>query len=607
LVLACHLFEDYLSMALPHGQSSTRREPGAVARLSLEKKLPILGGGILLIVVIAVSIAAYVEVRRVSLDAANQRLESVTSQLRDALRNSGAQLRTTALLAAKQPDIVEFARSRDPRLRQRALDGIQYKGAQPGQVIAVELRDSTDAVILSTSPGPSGKLVTSATRRQSIAPDSAAVGLLQRLGDAIVYPAIAGIHDAPGVYLVQWRQLTATRQAREDAARLIGFDASLLIGNADGSQWTDLVEAAAAPQKTAHVQPVQGTPWVIAMDFPRAAVLAPVQSFVRWKIAFVVIALVVSLGATWIVSRRITRPLRELTEAARGLAAGGLERPPRIDRADEIGQLGDAFAVMASEVRESRRDLEAKVDERTRDLNAALEELHQAQETLVRRERLAILGQLAGGVGHELRNPLGVMTNAVYYLRMVLAGQPPNIHEYLGILQQQITLSEKIVSDLLDFARSKQPQRATVSLTEITAAQIERLGLTNGVRVDAHLPATVPPVFVDKVQIGQIVFNLLTNAVQAIDGSGVISVAAGVDDRSVYVDVTDSGNGVDPANIDRIFEPLFTTKARGIGLGLAVSRTLARANDGELTVTSPPGEGATFRLALPVANTGGAV
>jgi signal transduction histidine kinase len=145
------------------------------------------------------------------------------------------------------------------------------------------------------------------------------------------------------------------------------------------------------------------------------------------------------------------------------------------------------------------------------------------------------------------------------------------------------------------------------SLTEITSAQLERLGDTNGVHIDTRLPPTVPPVFVDKVQVGQIVLNLLTNAVQAIDGSGVITVTAGTDDGHAYVEVNDSGGGVDPANIDRIFEPLFTTKARGIGLGLAVSRTLARANEGELSVSSPPGEGATFRLTLPVANTGAAV
>jgi C4-dicarboxylate-specific signal transduction histidine kinase len=112
-------------------------------------------------------------------------------------------------------------------------------------------------------------------------------------------------------------------------------------------------------------------------------------------------------------------------------------------------------APRAGEVQQSREQLERKVEERTKDLNDTLTQLHDAQDSLVRREKLAMLGQLSSGVGHELRNPLGVMTNAVYYLKTMLAGSPANVHEYLEILQQQITLSEKIVSDLLDFARSK--------------------------------------------------------------------------------------------------------------------------------------------------------
>src|SRR5258706_13694720 len=122
---------------------------------------------------------------------------------------------------------------------------------------------------------------------------------------------------------------------------------------------------------------------------------------------------------------------------------------------------------MAAEVDRSRGNLEHLVEERTRELNDTLFQLHETQESLVRREKLALLGQLASGVGHELRNPLGVMTNAVYYLKMVLESQPKNVHDYLDMLQQQITLSEKIVSDLLDFARSKPPKRSPTSLGDV--------------------------------------------------------------------------------------------------------------------------------------------
>jgi signal transduction histidine kinase len=202
-------------------------------------------------------------------------------------------------------------------------------------------------------------------------------------------------------------------------------------------------------------------------------------------------------------------------------------------------------------------------------------------------------------VGHHVRNPLGVMTNAVYYLKTVLAASPPNVHEYLDIVQQQITLSEKIVGDLLDFARSKPSQRKAMPLREATDAQLARLSVREGIRVNVGVSHDLPPVLVDPVQFGQIVLNLLTNAVQAIEGDGAITVRARVNGaNTVEYEVSDSGPGVPAENVEKIFEPLFTTKARGIGLGLAVSRTLARANGGDLSVVKGAGGGATFRLTL---------
>jgi signal transduction histidine kinase len=175
------------------------------------------------------------------------------------------------------------------------------------------------------------------------------------------------------------------------------------------------------------------------------------------------------------------------------------------------------------------------------------------------------------------------------------------VHEYLDILQQQIMLSEKIVGDLLDFARLKQPQRKPASVLEVTRLQLSRLGATNGTKIETEVPPNIPAVLVDDVHMGQIIFNLLINAMQAMDGQGRITIRVHAADGHVHYDVTDTGPGIKAENIEKIFEPLFTTKARGIGLGLAVSRTLARANGGDLTVTSAPGGGATFRLTLPVA------
>src|SRR4029077_8261572 len=172
---------------------------------------------------------------------------------------------------------------------------------------------------------------------------------------------------------------------------------------------------------------------------------------------------------------------------------------------DELGVLGDSFNNMAHVIEDSHHELEGRVAERTGELETALGELRETQESLVRKEKLAMLGLLAGGVGHELRNPLGVMTNAIYYLGAVLKDGPAEIKEYLGILHTQIKLSEKIVSDLLDFARIKPPQLETVSVKQIVDDQLQRVGSLEGVKIEHDFPSDLPNVRVDKVQIGQVV------------------------------------------------------------------------------------------------------
>lgn len=233
---------------------------------------------------------------------------------------------------------------------------------------------------------------------------------------------------------------------------------------------------------------------------------------------------------------------------------------------------------------------------------AAVAALNDAQDQLVRREKLAVLGQLAGSVGHELRNPLGVMSNAVYYLEMVQPGAPADVREYHGILRTQVALAERIVADLLDFSRIRPPQRETVAVGRLLDEQLARVPLPPDVRLERERTDDAAPVRVDPVQIGQVLYNLILNAVQAMDGGGgVLTVAARRAGRRVHLEVADTGPGIPAGFEEKIFEALYTTKARGIGLGLAVSRELAEYNEGQLTVTSRPGAGATFRLSLPEA------
>ena len=225
----------------------------------------------------------------------------------------------------------------------------------------------------------------------------------------------------------------------------------------------------------------------------------------------------------------------------------------------------------------------------------AAQALREAQEELVRKEKLAMLGQLAGGVGHELRTPLGVIKNSVYYLNMILP-HDEKIRKHLGILDREVANSDRIVTELLDFARVKAPVREAASLVSIVRAALQQLPRPESVTVQLALAESMPAVLVDAHQVGQILLNFLQNAVQAMPDGGRLTVSVGEDRESGFAAVEDTGVGVPPENLAKIFEPLFTTKAKGIGLGLALARDLAEANGGRITVESTVGQGSRFAV-----------
>ncbi|MRR30634.1 PAS domain S-box protein, partial [bacterium] len=217
--------------------------------------------------------------------------------------------------------------------------------------------------------------------------------------------------------------------------------------------------------------------------------------------------------------------------------------------------------------------LEREVEVRTR-------ELQETQEKLGRQEKLAVLGQLAGGVGHELRNPLSVITNAIYLLKLVQADASPKVNEYLGIIEQETHTAEQIISDLLEFSRTKSVSREPVIVKEILRQVLERFPAPENVTVKYKIPANLPTVFADPRHLLQVFGNLTVNACQAMPQGGTLTLSAKKKGKQVAIAVTDTGTGITPENMNKLFEPLFTTKSKGIGLGLAVSKKLAEANGG---------------------------
>jgi signal transduction histidine kinase len=259
------------------------------------------------------------------------------------------------------------------------------------------------------------------------------------------------------------------------------------------------------------------------------------------------------------------------------------------------------------EVAESIEALEAANVE----LAARSAELSRAQEELVKRERLAALGELAAIVAHEVRNPIGVLFNSIGALRKHLeAKASPRRRESVNVLMtimgEEADRLNRIVSDLLDFARPNSPSFRNGSLRDVVeeaVAAAEREGAEAQVEVLVEVPRDFPCVGMDPRFIRQALLNLLTNGFQAMPKKGRLAVRAVTECRGdmafARVDITDTGPGIPDEIRSRIFEPFFTTKASGTGLGLSVVKRIIDAHGGEISVASTSTE-TTFTLRLPL-------
>jgi signal transduction histidine kinase len=263
--------------------------------------------------------------------------------------------------------------------------------------------------------------------------------------------------------------------------------------------------------------------------------------------------------------------------------------------------------LLASALAERRRALE-EVRHLNGELHESLRTLAATQAELVRRERMAALGELSATVAHEVRNPLGVLTNALATLRRLVpqSGQEP-AGTLLGIMDEEVQRLDLIVGDLLDFARPVTPRlqaQPLVPLVEGALTAALRSGPA-GLTVSRTLDEGLPPLPVDAQLLHVALSNLFSNAAQAMPSGGTLTArlepATHAGAPHARLTISDTGPGMPPQVQARIFEPFFTTRASGTGLGLAIVRRIIDGHHGQVSVHSTVGQGTTFTVLLPYA------
>ncbi len=262
-----------------------------------------------------------------------------------------------------------------------------------------------------------------------------------------------------------------------------------------------------------------------------------------------------------------------------------------------------------AELERQRAKLQQIADQRFE----ALRELKETRDQMVRQTKLATIGQLIGSIAHEVRNPLGAIRNAAYLLRRILASENegtssgkterPQVLRCLNIIDDETDTANQVIQDMLEMASNRKPKTFRFDLSELVADEFNR---TDGAKeMSFELQCKPDPFFVkaDKGQIRQLISNLLINSIQATQGGGRIEVRLEREadaEEDVVILVRDNGPGVREEDFGRLFEPLFTTKAKGTGLGLAICRQIVERHGGEISLDAAnENGGAVIRVRLP--------
>ena len=597
--------------------------------LSIERRLPLLISVLLIALAGGLTAAGYHEVRQSAELRGVDRLQRMTTQLAE-LSGQSIQQRYASLrgVAADSAVVAHLAAPEDdPDSRAAAVASLRRLATTPADTtgMVAEIRALHELRRAATSSElfddePVGALV------KRLRDGQPAMGDLYHRGDSVFFWFGAPI-TGPGRllgYVLLRRSLASNPRTEQIIRDLAGNDSvSIYFASDSGTTWASLSGRPASPpavvehaddgpnviryargggRYVAVYAHVANSPVRMIAETPYSTLLERPTAYLRRSLGVGLVMVLLGILSAWVLSRRITRPLRGLTVAADAISTGHYSHRAEVGRRDETGRLAEAFNTMADQVQRSHEDLERQIAE-SRTLATRLEDANRAKADFL------------ATMSHELRTPLNAIGGYVDLLDLELRG--PLTEEQRRDLDrvrhnQRHLLA--LIGNILDFTRlDAQKQRfdiADVHLGDVVRDVLASVApLLDGKALGRECVGCESQVLAraDRARLEQILLNLLSNAVRFTPAGGRITLTvAGRDDVAEIV-VADTGIGVPTEKLEQIFEPFFqvesglTRTVGGTGLGLTISRALAHAMGGDLTAASDGERGAAFTLTLPAA------
>lgn len=321
-----------------------------------------------------------------------------------------------------------------------------------------------------------------------------------------------------------------------------------------------------------------------------------------------VAAFLLSLLSSFLLGRSVVRPLKQLSSASNQMAQGNFEQRINVKSNDELGKLAFTFNHMADELQSLYNKLEEKVQTRTK-------QLEQAHNELVKKERLATLGQVTAVVSHELRNPLGTIRSSLFTINEKTKDKQLGVERAIERAERNISRCDRIIEELLDYTRIRDLDFETIEFDNWIQGVLEEINIPNTVKIKLKTNVSTK-VSIDTERVRRAVVNVINNAIEALtvpyetldenpdnSKSANISINAHVADDKLHIDIEDNGPGIEKDQIEKIFEPLHSTKSFGVGLGLPITKQIIEQHNGQITFNSEPGRGTNVKIQIPVYDT----